>query len=210
MASPDPHDLSDSRLAELGDDDLIAIVRAARAEGRMDDALRAVRILAFGYFGIVRARVALKVPAEDVDEVASRVIESALTSAFDGTSVGEFRSWLNRITDRRIADYHRRREGKPEIVGLPTGEEDDDLWGPEPSVEFEGVAVDVERAIESVMDGLNDTHREIVDLFVFQDVAGDEVAARLGQSEANVHQVASRFRKALRELLDDGDTAGGA
>lgn len=207
MGTPNFHELSEQQLAALSDDELVEYVRAARAVGHEAAIKLAVAILTFGYLETVRRRVALKVPREDVDEVASRALESALTSAFDGQSVGEFRSWLHRITARRIADYHRRREGKPDIVGLPTGTDDDDLWGDEPAVEFEGVAVDVERAVDDVMDALNEAHRRIVDLYVFEDLPADEVAGRLGQSEDNVHQVASRFRKALRERLDDGDTA---
>lgn len=207
MAPPHFHELSEGQLAELPDDELIEYVRTARAGGHEAAMSLAVGILAFGYYDTVRWRVGLKVPTQDVDEVAATALDSALTSAFDGESVGEFKGWLHRITARRIADYHRKREGKPDIVGLPTGTGDDDLWGEEPSVEFEGVAVDVERAVDEVMNALNDTHRQIVDLYVFEDLPADEVARRQGQSEDNVHQVASRFRKALRELLDDGDTA---
>jgi DNA-directed RNA polymerase specialized sigma24 family protein len=68
--------------------------------------------------------------------------------------------------------------------------------------------VDVERAVDQVIDGLNDTHRQAVQLYVFEDLPADEVGRRLALSEANVHQVASRFRSAVRELLDDGDTRG--
>ena len=166
----------------------------------------ALGILIFGYLDTVKRRVALKVPERDVDEVANDAMVSALKSAFDGTSVGEFRAWLHRITSRRIADYHRAKEGKPELGPLLTGEEEDARPADVPSVEFEGVRVDVEQAIESAYATRGEPHQRIIDLYVFEDRPASEVAAELDTSEDNVHQVASRFRKDVRAKLDDGDT----
>ncbi len=84
-------------------------------------------------------RVALKVPPADVDDVAHEAILSAIRSAFSGESIGEFRAWLNHITSRRIADYHRRLEGKPKTVPLLSGDEEDEAaWGEVPSVGVRG------------------------------------------------------------------------
>ena len=44
---------------------------------------------------------------------------AALQSTFDGTSIGEFVNWLNRIVDRRgIADYWRGKEREPETAPI--------------------------------------------------------------------------------------------
>ena len=49
------------------------------------------------------------------------VMLAAIKSAFDGTSIGEFVVWLNRIVARRgIADFHRDREDDPKVGPLPT------------------------------------------------------------------------------------------
>lgn len=168
----------------------------------------ALRIIVFGYQGIVERRVALKVPSEDVQEVADSALESAFQAAFSGESIGEFRAWLNRITSRRIADYWRRREGRPELAPLPSEHEgDDELWGEAAAVEFEGTAIDVERAVEQAHSELGESHRRIVDGYIFEDRPAAEVAAQEGTSSDNVHQVASRFRKRVQGLLDDGDTS---
>ncbi|MEJ7786401.1 MAG: sigma-70 family RNA polymerase sigma factor [Solirubrobacteraceae bacterium] len=166
----------------------------------------ALSVLIFGYLDIVTRRVALKVPTADVDDVAHEVILSAIRSAFAGESIGEFRAWLNRITARRIADYHRKLEGKPKTVPLLTGEEEDDAgWGEVPSADFEGDSVDAERAIESAYNALSDAHKRIVDGNVFEDRPAPEVAGEEGTSPDNVHQVVSRFRRRVRELLEDGE-----
>ncbi len=83
---------------------------------------------------------------------------SALTSEFDGSSVGEFRKWIGTIIQRRIADYHRDPKRDVRLVPLPTEHlGDDEIWGDEPSVEFEGEAIDAQRAVEQAYGELNET-----------------------------------------------------
>jgi RNA polymerase sigma factor (sigma-70 family) len=145
--------------------------------------------------------VVLKVPRHEVGEVVGEVMESALKSAFGGVSVGEFRNWIHTIADRRIADHFRRN--RLETTRLPDGSEEaggQDL----PVPPYEGT-VDVQRALDVAVAGLSDVHRRIVDLYVFADMTAGDVAARTEETEANVHQVASRFRKRMKELLDEGE-----
>lgn len=205
MSTESFRELREHELTKLSDEDLIAYVVGARAAGRTDTMTTAVRILAHGYHSIVEMRVRLKVPTEHVAEVTDDAILSAMRAAFDGQSVGEFKSWLHTITQRRIADFHRGRESKPDTVPLPsTG--DDDSWRDELAVEFEGVSIDAERAIDTAMGELSDAHAEAVDLNVFEDLPAGEVARRLDLTEANVHQIKSRFKRRVRDLLEVGDT----
>jgi RNA polymerase sigma factor (sigma-70 family) len=204
---PDPfRALIDLELDALGDDDLIAYIRRARDAGESQHARLGLRILVFGHMDNVERRVRMKVPEHAVDLVAGLAFEKAFTAAFDGTSVGEFRSWLNTITDRRIADYHRRT--RPREEPLPsTGEDHDDRN--DPTVEPETGAVEAQSAVDQAMAELNPVHQRVIDLYVFSDSepSATDVATRVihdtGQpmSENNVHQIARRFRLRLRELL---------
>ena len=199
--------LKEHELVTLPDEQLIAYIQKARTAGRTETMTLALSVLVFGYLDIVTRRVALKVPGADVDDVAHEAILSAIRSAFAGESIGEFRAWLNRITVRRIADYHRKLEGKPKTVPLLSGDEEDDAgWGEVPSAEFEGVSLDAERAIETEYGALSEAHQRIVDAYVFADRPASEVTSEEGTSEDNVHQVASRFRRRVRDLLEDGDS----
>ena len=56
-----------------------------------DQVDRAVAILAWGYMPTIRNRVRLRIPDEEVEEVAWDVLEGALKSAFDGDSTVQFR-----------------------------------------------------------------------------------------------------------------------
>jgi DNA-directed RNA polymerase specialized sigma24 family protein len=175
--------LGEAELTRLDDDALIAYVRAARSH-RDPSSRVALAVLVYGHWHNVARRVALKVPPAAVEDVTAEVLVSALQSAFDGSTQGEFHVWLGTITARRIADFHRRR--RP-VVGL-----DEDVAAP-----AEGVA-DVEDAVSRVLARLSADHRRVVELVVFGGLAASEVD---GVSAANVHQIASRFRRALREEL---------
>ena len=180
--------LGEAELARLDDDALIAYVRAARAAGHGSGRL-ALAVLVYGHWHNVARRVALKVPAAAVEDVTSDVLVSAIQSAFDGSSEGEFRVWLSTITARRIADFHRR----PRASTVPL----DDVGAAAPE---ESVVV-VADAVERVLGRLSAEHRRVIELVVFAGLAASEVD---GVSAANVHQIASRFRRALREELDTG------
>lgn len=204
MSDENFHERSEHELSALSDEQLLAYIKRARDTGRTATMTQAVRVLVWGYLRLVEYRVALKVPRHEADEVVGEIIESALKSAFDGVSKGEFHNWIHTIADRRIADHFRRN--RLETTTLPDGS--DDAGGRDiPQAADEGT-VDVQRAIDAAVADLSETHRQIVDLYVFADLPAGEVAARTGETEANVHQVASRFRKRMRELLaeDEGDT----
>jgi DNA-directed RNA polymerase specialized sigma24 family protein len=177
--------LSEAELVRLSDDALIEYLRGARGES----ARTALAILVYGHWDNVLRRVALKVPAEAVEDVTAEVLVSAIQSAFDGESVGEFVVWLRTITARRIADFHRRRA--PQSVPL------DDVVLEAPGASGLAVA-DV---IEQVLARLSGEHRRVVEAVVFE---GVPVADVDGFSAANVHQITSRFRRALREELEPG------
>ena len=68
--------------------------------------------------------------------------------------------------------------------------------------------------IEECLEPLSDAHRTVVELNVFQDLDATETAKRVNDalpdldppmSEANVHKIVSRFRKCVREKLEDDD-----
>jgi len=195
----------EQELTAMPEDRLIAYLLEARTH-RAPTGL-SVSILVFKLMNDVRRRVAMKVPAEAIDEVAETVLLSALTSRFDGTSAGEFRSWLTTIIKRRIADYHRSPKTDVRLVPLPDEHEgDDEVWGRRVSVPFEGEAIDVERALDQAKRELNPDHLEVVSLYIFEDLPAGEVAGRVeGISEANVHKIAQRFRDRVSELLSDRD-----
>jgi len=160
----------------------------AGAAGHESAAL-ALAMLVYGHRPNVRRRVAMKVPPQDVDDVTDEILAKAIVSAFDGTSGGQFGSWMNTITVRAIADYHRRGPGRVATEPL-----DRDLEAPAED------AAETRDALRRVLDALSDEHRRVVELWL-QGFAAPEIDEI---SDANVHQIVSRFRRALRGQLGDG------
>jgi RNA polymerase sigma factor (sigma-70 family) len=192
-------------LERLDDDALVRYMHRARTAGHQSAGL-ALAILIFGYEANVARRVALKVPARHVEDLTREVVVDAVASAFDGTSVGQFRSWLNTITKRAIADFYRRGLGRAPEEELPAID---------PAAPSAYGMVELEDAIERVMATLREEHRRVVDIMIFEDgTAADAVRAVPGMSEQNAYQIAHRFREALKDELDppggelpgDGDT----
>lgn len=205
--------LSENELSGLKDDALIAYIRKATDAGRPDAARTAIAILCNRRFDDLVRLVAIKVPAADVEDVAMTIITSALKSAFDGSSVGEFVKWLSTIRKRRIADYFRDRERDPDTVPMPEEhQDDDDIWGEQPATGSEIGVVDVESVIARCLEKLSDPHRDVIELNVFQDLSAPDTADTVNEhfpdldppmTPANVHKIVSRFREDLRDELDD-------
>jgi RNA polymerase sigma factor (sigma-70 family) len=216
LASDDFTCLSENELQKLSSDELIAYIRKAYDAGRPDCAQTALSILCFREWdGIVR-RVKLRVPEGEVEDQAMVVILAAIRSKFDGTSVGEFKVWLNRIIRRRgIADFHRDREGDPDLNPLPTEHQgEEEIWGAEPSTADETGRVAVQTVIDDCLEELSDAHRDVVELNVFEDLDAQTTAARVNEqhpglktpmSQDNVHKIVSRFRERVTEKLDADD-----
>jgi RNA polymerase sigma factor (sigma-70 family) len=197
-------------LERLSDEDLLAYIRAARASADDDAAIVALRILVFGYYDLVRARVRLRsmpeTPRDVIEEMTGAAITRSVGAAFDGSLMGQFVNWLHTITDRTVADHFRGRARRPTEVPLPEEsgaplEAPDDLAGLD-------AAIDLRAAVEAVLVQLNPAHRRVVELFVWDDIAAKEVAEQVGEgmTEANVNQIVSRFRASLRDEFDRRDT----
>ena len=190
--------LDEAALQRLDDDALIAYMREARTHGD-PSAAAGLAILVYGHWHNVERRVRMKIPAAHVEDLTGDVIVDAIASAFEGKSVGEFVSWLGTITQRAIADFYRRGPGRIKLVDEPA---------PEPTTPSQAGLVEVRDAIERVMAPLQPHHRAVIDLVVFEGRSAVEAAHAIdGMTEANVHQIVSRFRRALRgELQAGGDT----
>jgi RNA polymerase sigma factor (sigma-70 family) len=208
----DFRELPEHQLDTLSDEQLIDYVRRARAAGRHDAMKPAVAELVHGYWDnlVNRARLKLRTDA-DAEEVAAEAVASAIVSAFDGKSVGEFRSWLHTILSRRIADWWEAREQKLEKTRLPSEHPgDEEVWGREPAVGFEGDALFARDCIGRALSEVEDPrHRQALDLYVFGPHSAADTASIVGDgmTEVNVHQISSRFQRRVRELLEGGDTS---
>jgi RNA polymerase sigma factor (sigma-70 family) len=200
-------ELPERQLDTLSDEQLVDYLRRAREAGRHDAMKPAVAVLVYGYWDnlVNRARLKLRTEA-DAEEVAAEAVASAIVSAFDGKSVGEFRSWLHTILSRRIADWWDAKEQKLDKTRLPSEHlGDEEVWGREPSVHFEGEALFARDCIRTALGEIEDLrHVRVIELYVLGPHPAAETAKLVGDgmTEANVHQIASRFQRRVKELLE--------
>lgn len=197
----------DHELDRLSDEKLIAYVREASSAGDPVAARRALAILVYGHAANVERRMALRMPRWAAQDAAHDALVRAVMAAFDGTSEGEFHNWLNTIIDRTAADWFRRRDRRPKESLLPSEHAgDDEVWGEEPASASEAGAVELQLIVEEIVAGLSPQHRRVIELHVLDGHSAVETCERMdGMSPDNVAQIASRFRKRLRDTLEEAN-----
>lgn len=205
--------LRESELDRLDNEAIVDYILAAREAGERESERRAVNVLANAFWPVICAWVRRKVPADDVEDVAQEALLSLLRSTFEGKLVGQFGAILKTITQRRIADYFRGRERRPDVTPLGGEHEGEEgVWAEEPASEDAAASVELRAVVEAVLAGRSELHQEVIRLYGpnvagFLDLPADEVAARITDgggemSPSNVHQIWSRFKRDLRAELD--------
>jgi DNA-directed RNA polymerase specialized sigma24 family protein len=211
---PDKPCLSETELSRLSDEQLLAYIVEQRDAGRAQCTKQALAVLAFGHWGRIRYWVAAKVPSGEVDDVTAAVIESALSSAFDGRSIGRFIAWLKVIAQRRIADFHRGVERSPGLEPLADEHQgEEEVFGEQPAEESEEEAVLIRETVGRVLEGRSEVHQTVIRLYGpneigFMGLSARETTDRTEQlhpgsnmTEANVHQIWRRFRSDVDDAL---------
>lgn len=202
-------------LDRLENEELIAYIAEQRDAGRPECAREAMAILAFGYWNLVLHHLR-GIPDYDKEDVASEVIQSALKSAFNGQTIGEFVNWLKVIIRRRAWDYRRTAK---RIEKEPLAEEnadDDQVWGKIVAVDDHADEVAIRETALRVLDDRSDQHRCVIehygpDALGWASLSAAETVAATNalfpgetMTEANVHQIWRRFKREVGEQLGLG------
>ncbi len=211
MGSFGLHPETELRLEDLDDDKLVREIVNARRSERFDVANKALGILIYRRADDVLARDLSKVPGKDAKDVAQESMLSALKASFDGSSMGQFVNLLHKITDRRIADYFKKKENKPDLEPLPDEHGgDEEVWGDTPSESDQTGEVAVRLLVEGVLADMSKTHELVVVLYL-RGYQAAGIVSKVNQehgeqlktpmTEHNVNKIVSRFRKELRKRL---------
>lgn len=211
----------DHELDALSDEALVEYICAARDRGE-DEAMReGIQILAYRYYDNVRRRVRLRLPkrpTSDVDVVTDLAIHGAMDAAFSRRSVGEFRSLLNTIIERRVVDF--LRSAKADVWPVPIAEEvedEEDVHGAVLTASEEISEVWGNDLVEKAMPS-SAPHRAVVEHRLFEDHSSKETADLVNNHFAgelpttmtvdNVDQIVRRFRLALHDLNQEAERGG--
>ena len=204
----------DYELDRLSDEELVAYIVRARRAGNEAAANTGLAIFAHRHFDNLASHAKGKLPTwHDAEDCAQQAIEGALKTAFQGEVLAEAVGLLYRIVGRRVSDFYRDRERRPPPDALPEESADDDHPTRDVAIEQDATgAVDVGDVAERCYLRRSPEHRMVIDDYVYDGYDGTETAIRVNNafpelnppmSEANVHQIAARFRKDLRRDLEN-------
>jgi RNA polymerase sigma factor (sigma-70 family) len=218
---------SETELAQMSFEDLLAYHREARELGRNEEARAALGILIWGIRDRVEFWVRRKAPHEEVEDLVGQVMVDVVRGRFDSDTKGQFLKWVKQIAERRVADYHRRLQRRPAPGPLAEEhEEDEDIFGAVPETPDPTGALIERSIVEQALGELTDVHRRVVELggpedMGFEQRPAKEVAEMVNDqfgnpagdsmTNVNVHKIVSRFRARIERLARpaDDDPAGG-
>ena len=208
LAANDFEELNDTGIDRLSDEQLLAYIADARDAGRPDAAMHGVRHLIWRHVDSVRARVQKKFPEHLVDDITHDILVEAIASAFDGRTIKQFFKWLNVVVSNQIADIWRGTKGKQiefekEHASLHADDDDEHRTVDPADIAEDGV-VELETIRDEVLAEFSEAHQAAIDLRI-QGYKSKEVAEMTGLSANNVDKILERFRKRLRERLEEAE-----
>lgn len=211
--------LNDFELDRLSDEDLIDYIRRARSVGERQAMNLAIQIFAYrqrkNLLNRVRAKLGSR-PDSDIEQVTDLIVGGAMFAAFEGESVGEFKSLVNRIMQRRVADYYRRIHGQ--VGYTPLAEEvegEERVHGATLEADEEISLIWAADLVETALGELSAPHRAVVDYRLLQGYGSKETAELVNNhlsddldrpmTVSNVDKIVSRFRERLDDLLEEAN-----
>ncbi|HWE11672.1 MAG TPA: sigma-70 family RNA polymerase sigma factor [Solirubrobacteraceae bacterium] len=159
--------------------------------------MEAVRFLYLRYkdnvYGYVLSILRDQYEAEDVtQQVFMKLIR--VIGKYEPRSV-PFTSWILRVSRNVAVDHLRVRRAIPvdEVYGLDHSADDGDR--------------ERHRGLRDALEALPEEQREVVVLRHLLGLSPSEIADRLGRTEASIHGLHHRARRALRRELSDRECA---
>jgi RNA polymerase sigma-70 factor, ECF subfamily len=149
----------------------------------------------------VYAFFAYSVPAATAEDLTAATFERVIRAwdRFDPAKASE-RTWILAIARNLLADHYRRQQHRA-AVSL---DEHPGLLDTLRSEDWEERRL-TEDELRGWLGHLRDRERQVIALRYGADLPAEEVAELLELTAANVHQIASRALRRLRELAGSGE-----
>jgi RNA polymerase sigma-70 factor (ECF subfamily) len=157
------------------------------------------------YLPAVYNRVRYVVPEQDVEDVTQEVFVALMKSLRSFRGDARFSTWLRTLTNRRIADYYRKRGREGTQLDVDLSEVNPGL-SPDFRAEADTVTIDDRVMLRQALRALPERHREILLLRFAEGLQFNEIARLQGQS---LEATKSLFRRAVvalrRQVGEDND-----
>jgi DNA-directed RNA polymerase specialized sigma24 family protein len=202
-------------LARRDPDRLIAQIHGARLAGEEEAAATATIILVLTLERFIRSVVADHVRSWEIDEVSDGATIELVRAVRDnppelGSSV-QLRVWTRQIVFRYCAGVTRKGETEflRRMKSTNATYEDGSLKNDPEADDYGFEFAEYRQIVDRQLDLLNDDHRIIVEMRLIERAPSKEVSQRLKDDHGltynpnTIDQVASRFRKACAEDLEE-------
>jgi RNA polymerase sigma-70 factor (ECF subfamily) len=149
------------------------------------------------YLPVVYKRVCYVVPTDDVEDVTQEIFIAASNSLPNFRGESQFGTWLRTLTNRKVAEYYRKRSRKQEPPQSPLSEASTRTEGSTSKNLEERIVL--RRSLQQ----LPENYREVILMRIAEDLQFNEIAELTGQ---NLEAIKSLFRRAilaLRKLLEE-------
>ena len=139
---------------------------------------------------------------EDAEDVLIEALLKAYRHLDQLRESAAFRAWLAQIA-KRVCWQLKERESLLPLLQLSTLEDEGhEIAGQEPAPDAHLARIEMKRLLSDAMDALPALYRPVYELCDVEDLAGDEVAQRLGISRAAMKSRLHRARDLVRAHLD--------
>ncbi len=135
----------------------------------------------------------------DAEDLTAATFERIVRAAdrYDQAK-GALATWIFAIAENVLID-HYRQQGRRDEQSLPDG--DDGTI--DAMVSFDAPSEGLPPALQQAVAALGEREQQAIGLRFGGDLSGREIAALLGTTEANVHQILSRALRRMRQQLGD-------
>jgi RNA polymerase sigma-70 factor (ECF subfamily) len=139
---------------------------------------------------------------EDAEDVLIEALLKAYRNLEKLRDSGAFRAWLAQIA-RRVCWQLKGREALLPLMQLSEMEEEGrTIVSKEPPPEAQAAAKEMKQILADAMSELPGEYRDVYELRDVQERSGEEVARKLGISQASMKSRLHRARELLRKKLD--------
>ena len=158
--------------------------------------LEAFTILYERYLPMVHNRVRYVIPTQDVEDVTQEVFVAMMKSLKSFKGNAKFSTWLRTLTNRRVADYYRKRKAAGQQVDIDLSDTGSHHLN-ELKVEANTAKIDDRVILQQALRALPQRYQEVLLLRCAEGLQFNEIAQVQGQT---LEATKSLFRRAVASL----------
>ena len=181
------HESSLTEQADLSDAELVKTAQAGNMES--------FTILYDRYLSTVYNRVRYVIPEQDVEDVTQEVFIAVMRSLPNFKQEAQFSTWLRTVTNRRVADYYRKRDN-------PEKQSDVDMDNSErvpAGLQIDNPITGMDDSI-ILQDALSNLPAQYRDILLLRFAEGYKFSEIAKIQEQSLEATKSQFRRAIAAL----------